>query len=297
MLRAGFNNRLQRVAGWLAPLALLASCTPSPEPARAALWRVDGPNGQHAWLFGTIHSLARPALWRTPAVAQALEQSNAIVVEVGNLDDKGAMAREFQALAASAGREPPLTQRVEPKFRQPLLALLKRGGLEDNGFAETDTWAAALTLARVGEGSLDSNYGIDRAIIRGAGGKPVVEIEGAREQLDTFERMPEKEQRDLLQLVVADAGSGESESGSLAEAWRKGDMATIERETHRGLLADPELREALYAGRNRAWVAKLTGMLAAGRHPFVAVGAAHMAGTEGLPSLLAARGYTVTRVQ
>ena len=285
-----------RLAAWLAPLALLASCTPSPEPARAALWRIDGPGGQQGWLFGTIHSLERPALWRTPPVAQALAQAGEIVVEVGNLDDKGAMARQFQALASAQGK-PPLTQRVDPKFRPALLALLKKGGYEDDGFAAMDTWAAALTLARVGEGSLDSDYGIDRAIIRGAGGKPVVEIEGAREQLETFDRMPEAEQRDLLQLVVADAASGETESGSLAEAWRKGDMGTIERETHRGLLSDPELREALYAGRNRAWVAKIAGMLASGRHPFVAVGAAHMAGLEGLPSLLAGRGYTVTRVQ
>jgi uncharacterized protein YbaP (TraB family) len=277
-------------------LLLLASCTPSPEPARAALWRVDGPNGQHGWLFGTIHSLARPALWRTPPVAQALAQSDEIVVEVGNLDDKGAMAREFQALAAAQGM-PPLTQRVEPKFQQPLLALLKRGGYEDDGFSQMDTWAAALTLARVGEGSLDSDYGIDRAIIRGAGGKPVVEIEGAHEQLENFDRMPETEQRDLLQLVIADAGSNETKSGSLAEAWRKGDMTTIERETHRGLLSDPELRQALYSGRNHTWEAKISGMLASGHHPFVAVGAAHMAGTEGLPSLLAGRGYTVTRVQ
>ena len=79
-------------------------------------------------------------------MAQALEQADEIVVEVGNLDDKGAMAREFQAMAAAEGR-PPLSQRVAPQFRKPLLALLKRADLDDNGFSRMDTWAAALTVA------------------------------------------------------------------------------------------------------------------------------------------------------
>ncbi|MGE3692291.1 MAG: TraB/GumN family protein [Novosphingobium sp.] len=286
---------LRCLAGLLATLAL-AACAPTAEPAQPAFWRIDGPNGQHGWLLGTIHALPRPALWRSRPIDRALRETDAIVVEVGNLDDSGAMAREFASLAVSQD-QPPLTQRVEPQYRQSLLALLKRGGLDDTGFARTDTWAAALTLARVGEGSLDSNHGIDRAIIRNAGGKPVVEIEGAHEQLSLFDSLPETEQRDLLELVVADAGSGEAIDGGLAQAWRKGDMATIERETRRGLLADPELRQALYTGRNQAWSGKIAAMLADGRHPFVAVGAAHMAGEEGLPALLASRGFKVTRLQ
>jgi uncharacterized protein YbaP (TraB family) len=63
------------------------------------------------------------------------------------------------------------------------------------------------------------------------------------------------------------------------------------------MLADPVLRHQLYLGRNHAWEAAITAAMTHGQKPFVAVGAAHMAGPDGLPALLAAHGYRVTRVE
>ena len=59
----------------------------------------------------------------------------------------------------------------------------------------------------------------------------------------------------------------------------------------------PELRQALFVGRNARWSDRIADAIAQGNRPFVAVGAAHMAGPDGLPAMLAARGYTVRRVQ
>ncbi|MBW8785137.1 MAG: TraB/GumN family protein [Novosphingobium sp.] len=281
----------------IALLSAVAACTPAPDPARPALWEVTAPNGAHAWLFGTIHALPRPATWRSPTLDRALAQADRLVVEVADLRNDAATARTLSELAHTPG-EPPLSRRLPEALRPELARLEGRAGLTDSATTDLETWAAALVLARATErdSGSDTGLGVDRALLSEAG-KPVVELEGARRQLGRFDSLPETAQRALLAAVVRDAGHEKADAARLAAAWRNGDVEAIAHETDRGILADPTLREALYTARNREWTGAIAAMLAAREQPFVAVGAAHMAGPEGLPALLAARGYKVVRVQ
>jgi uncharacterized protein YbaP (TraB family) len=57
-----------------------------------------------------------------------------------------------------------------------------------------------------------------------------------------------------------------------------------------------ELEDTLLYVRNRAWIPQLEQMFADG-NVAVVVGAAHLHGHRGVPALLRAKGYTVTRVE
>lgn len=285
--------RLCRALSLLLGTTVLAACAPKPQQAHPALWRIEDMQGHRGWLFGTIHSSDRPLAWDTPRVREALDSAGEVMVEVGNLADESAVAATFARLARSSG-QPPLSQRIAPGERGALAALLTKGGYRDADFAAMDTWAAALTLARVGSHEGDARNGVDRAVIARAGKRPVVELEGAAAQLGLFDALPEADQRHLLDAVVKEADEPDED---LSGTWRRGDMPEIEKETRTGMLADPDLRAALFTGRNRSWSAKIVQAVGAGRQPFVAVGAAHMAGPQGLPAMLAARGFKVTRVE
>jgi uncharacterized protein YbaP (TraB family) len=163
-------------------------------------------------------------------------------------------------------------------------------------FATLEDWAAALTLAFALEAKsgFDPENGADRALQAAAKGRPVVGLETLEGQLGMFDGLPAREQRTMLAAVVAD--SGDAGAGRrLVEAWARGDIAALDREAKRGMLADPRLREVLLVARNRDWARRVAAMLEARRRPFVAVGAAHVIGTDGLPALLAAQGYAVRR--
>lgn len=282
----------------LAALAALAlgGCS-KPAEVRPALWLVEGPGGQQGWLFGTIHALPQPVAWRSDKIAAALEQSDRLVLEVARIDDDAGTARTFAALAESPGL-PPLMQRLPGDLQDELGAALKLDGFAPDALDRYESWAAALMLqnAAMAAGKSDSANGIDRALLRGYA-KPVEEFEGAAAQLAIFDRLPEPAQRALLAATLGGQGDERAEMRKLEQAWAQGDLALIDTATNADFLNSPELRDALLVRRNRAWLIKLTAQLTRGARPFVAVGLAHLVGKDGLPALLSAQGYKVTRLQ
>ncbi len=279
-------------------LALLIGACAKPAEVRPALWLVEGPQGQKAWLFGTIHALPRPVDWRSARIDQALSQSDRLVLEVADVGNDAATAQVFASLAQDS-TPAPLAQRAGPDLADDLAQELRSEEIPPASLDRYETWAAALMIAQAqarGENQ-DSANGIDRALARDYRG-PIAELEGARVQLSIFDALPEVQQRALLAAVIADSREQRSaKSKALENAWMTGNLEAIIRATDEQMFADPQLREALLVGRNRTWADKLTAMLGTGARPFVAVGAAHMVGPEGLPALLAERGFKVTRLQ
>ena len=282
----------------LSALLALVACHSAPVNLKhPALWEVTGPDGAKGFLFGTVHALPNGLAWKTPAIDRAIGQSTTLVLEIIDPADENAARAAFVRLGTTPG-QPPLEQRVDPARREALRAALAKTRLQPAQFASLEDWAAALTLsfALEARNGFDPDNGADRALLVAAGKRPVVGLETLEGQLSLFDTLSAREQRSLLGAVVAES-EGDASDKKLVKAWAEGDVATLDREAHSGMMADPRLREALLVARNRRWAEQIEAMLNAGKRPFVAVGAAHVAGIDGLPEMLAARGFAVKRVQ
>ena len=275
---------------------LLVGCHRAPAQARPggaspALWEVTGRQGQHGWLFGTIHSLPDGVRWETPVIDSALGRTGVLVVEIANLSDSAAGKAAFDA-ASRRGGLPPLLSRIPASERPEVGAALARAHLSESDFAQVETWAAALGIASTQDPG-DTGNGVDLALLNRR--LPVVGLESFAEQFAMFERLSDAEQAKLLHFAAApQAADGTTK---IAGSWLKGDLSALEREAMDAELSDPGLREALLVRRNEAWAAHIAALLREGKRPFVAVGAGHMLGSAGLPALLAAQGYTVRRIE
>lgn len=276
----------------LAGAILLAGCG---EPARdwpdpsPALWEVTGPGGQHGYLFGTIHALPTDVKWRTPALEQALANSDVLVVEIAELGNANRAAGVFDRLAEGEG-QPPLSQRVPAEDRPALAAFLDKASISEDSFDDTDTWGAAIILANRTRG-YDDAQSVDRQLIDQVGGN-TLGLETFAVQYGLFDSLPADDQVDLLMALARDAGNTEQR----IDAWLTGDLDALAA-AGEAITQDPELKAALQVNRNLKWAPDIAAILAGGQHPFVAVGTAHMFGEQSLPALLETAGYTVKRIQ
>ncbi len=266
-----------------------ASGEPAPSPLLYEIANADGET--EGWLFGTIHALPDNVEWRTTALAKANARADMLIVEIAALDDSAAISRIYSRLARSPGL-PPITQRVSPDNRAKLDILIARSAFERSDFDRVETWAASLMLAQLAK-SGDAKNGVDRAMLVEFEGREIREFEGATAQFSIFDQLPEADQRDLLEGVMADIEKAEEEPAALREAWLTGDEDALIEATQSGIMADPELREALLVERNRDWTGQLVPILTEDELPMVAVGAGHLVGPDGMPAMLRARGYSV----
>jgi uncharacterized protein YbaP (TraB family) len=285
----------------LLTLALAACNQPAPAPtaqhADPALWVVKDADTT-IYLFGTIH-LLKPGLgWFGAEVKTAFDQSGELVLELV-APPQPEMAALFEELGlAQSG--PPLPAQLPPETREKLAAALAKLGMPANALDRAEPWYAAITLSvlPIRDLGYDPALGAEQVLTEAAKkqGKPLVGLESPREQLSYFDRLSPDAQRKLLEETL----DGMPRAGAVLEAaiaaWSKGDADGLAKLVNEDLKDSPELNQSLLVTRNRHWSEWIAKRMGRPGTAFVAVGAGHLAGAEGLQAMLAARGLKVARV-
>ena len=259
------------------------------------LWEVSRAGTEPAYLFGTIHSEDPGVMQLARPVQQAFDTSQAVVLEM--LLDTDAMMYSSTAMLMMNGRS--LSDIVgQSLFRQASMAIQSRG-IPEAVLDRLKPWAAAVTLSRPVP---ETGQVLDVMLYQNAlqQGKDVYGLETIQEQLDVFESMSEADQVVLLQDAVENFPGIDALHAALLAAYKQRDlgglMAISEASIQQGdqRLAD-EFQQRLIVDRNHRMAERMRQYLQQG-NTFVAVGALHLPGEEGLLNLLEQQGYTVRRL-
>jgi uncharacterized protein YbaP (TraB family) len=275
----------------------LGAAAQAPLADNPALWTVSGPKGK-VYLFGSFHLLPPEVNWRTPALSRALEESATIVFET---DVAGANAAPaMQQLIAKHGMLPPgdtlrglLSEKANAEFERVANEL----GVPPAGLAPMRPWLAALVLGVqfVVKQGYDPARGVEQQLAAWAkqNGKALGALESAEAQIRVFADLTREQEIGLLQVTLRQLREMSGMLGEILAAYRKGDMAALQRTLHAGFDELPALRGRVLGDRHRRWLPQLEIMLATGGSSVVVVGAAHLAGPDSVVAMLRAKGYRV----
>ena len=299
-------SNLSTLLAACASLGLACATVPPPpvETGKLFLWEVERPDGSGgvAHLLGSVH-LSEQELTFDPAVDDALASSDTLVLEI---DPDEMDPTDLAALSVAKGRfrdGRTLDQVIAPETWKELQERVDALGLPIEGFRTMEPWLALLTLqmAALQLEGYDVEKGVETQLTANAveHGKPTQGLETAAEQLDTFDRLPlELQERQLREFLEHGADDG-GDLSVLIEAWRRGDDKRLEQELFGELDRDPALEpfyEVFYFDRNDRMARGIAERVDSGGSWFVAVGAGHVVGARGIPSLLSQQGYLVRRV-
>lgn len=269
------------------------------EQKRHMLWQVQGSKGT-VYLAGSFHLLTEDVYPLDSIFVALFEESDMLVLEIPADSLQSSAAQRYMLQKGLYQDGGTLADAVPESLYVATSEFLSGVGVPIAMFQKARPWFMAMTLSvlqmqKLGfraENGLDFYF----ADLARKAGKPITGLETVAEQLAIFAGMPDSLQAAFLQETLGEIGTMETSIKELLAAWKQGDAEKIAAMLFDSMAEFPALQKRLLRDRNERWVEKIIPMLEQGKRAYIVVGAGHLAGEFGLPSLLRQKGYRVTQL-
>ena len=284
----------------LTAVLVLAGTSRADDGHLLPLWQVDGEQNR-IFLLGSIHLLREQDHPIPDAIYSAYEEAETLYMEL-DMDDMDPF--EGQALTNELGLIKDgrtLRDLMGPDLFAQAATLAESAQIPLGLLEKSEPWLAAMNveimlLMRIG---FNPVFGIENQFMERAkaDGKEILGFETMRQQLEFLDGLSEEAQREMLMQALSESGEMQDMMDGMIEAWRTGDTDFMEE----NLLADmenyPELNRIIVVDRNIAWTDAIEALLDDPVDYLIIVGALHLIGDNGVPSLLESRGHSVSQMR
>jgi hypothetical protein len=283
--------------------AFVASACADAKPARPiepAVFAVRDADST-IYLYGAVHVRPNGADWGGAIAHAALASASDVWTEMEISPETDARGQELARSLSAAPANRPLSSWLTGAENARLNALCGRLHINRAALEPLQPWAASLTitLLPIVQAGYDPQSGVDRDVDAYADAHHLREhgFETIDEQLGFLANLSPQLQHQMLLEAIDEAEQGPQELAQMTRAWERGDTSALERIVVEEMRHDyPELYQVLFVRRNQAWLPVIQHELQGQGVAFVAVGAGHLLGPDGLVAQLRARGVRVDRL-
>ena len=276
----------------LVPVSLTAAPVGPVKHAKGLLWEISRPGLASSYLFGTMHS-SDPRVTRLPnSLLQSFDRSTSFSMEI-IFTGAGIV---HMAEIMFFDQDQTLEQTVGKELYQKTKAAMKQAGLSTRDLNKKKPWAIIMSLGtpRKSNGTFFLDLMLQKKAILQF--KPTYGLETMNEQLEVFNGLPMRDQVELLKATLKYQSQNTEQMQQLMDAYLDRDLARLAAisdsyQNQAGPIYD-KLMDRLLVKRNLRMMERMQPRLQQGG-AFIAVGALHLPGEQGLLSLLENAGYRV----
>ncbi len=253
------------------------------------------------YILGSIHVLAEEYYPLTRSFSYAYYNSQKVIFEIDPdiLFSSDSFTKYEKQYTFRNGQtlETVLSPKTYALVKQKIQAI--GGNIQD--FQPYKPWVLYLTLSGRLDSSIDfrPELGIENHFYRMAkdAGKPTGGLETIQDQLNVFDTLPINIQDALLQESLTASGSKEREQAffHMVKDWHQGNLNGLEQLVE-SFKTYPLFYKKLLVQRNQNWIPQIESLLQEEKNVMIIVGAAHLAGKDGLLALLTEKGHHIERV-
>jgi len=265
---------------------------------KGLLWKIEKPGQLPSHIFGTMHVGDPRVVNLAPEVEYAFINADRFGMEM-----LLTLAAEGKIISGSFFNDGRSLKSVMQKddYRKLLDLLNRRLYLPENVITNMRPWAVLVMLMMPRPGDSDKESALDMMLYRRAAVRkiPLLGLETPEEQLAVFETMSIEEQVWMLNRSVQEFNELSDQIPLMLKAYLNRNLEGLVKLQDQYMYDDSDIDDRfmheLVDKRNIRMVDRMQNFLAQG-NAFIAIGALHLPGKDGVLHLLEQKGYSVSAV-
>jgi hypothetical protein len=271
--------------------------------SQAVFWRIEKGDRSPSYILGTLHIAHKSLQGLSPIVRSAISDARVVALEQKELS-RGAYGQTMaQAGKMMSASDKPLQRMLDEGELKVVEKAISAAGYPEDLALGIRPWVATLFLA--GSCPDEGHEPMDLIIANQAKsqGKQTVGLETLLEQFESLASIPDESQAAWLRASIEMHDRLDDVTVTMVELYHGRHIAaslglTRELAPHAGLTDTSlyDIHEGLIGHRN-VRLAERSGRLFEDGGAFVAIGAAHLPGHDGVISILKRNGFTATPIE
>ncbi len=259
---------------------------------KSNLWKVEKEGMEPSYIFGTIHVLPQTEFKLNDKVRTALYGSDELVMEL-DMSDPSLQTKMMQTAAMEGGQT--LDALMSEEDYAMLDKKLKRVmGIPLANVNSFKPFMISTFLLKEYVGDQPASFELALLSMASNRQMPISGLETIESQMAVFDSIPYESQVEDLLEMVRDSVEMNDLFRDMIDSYIAEDLSTLYSTTKDYFDSEDEMKFLLYK-RNNEWINVLNEKLG-DKALFVAVGAAHLGGEQGIINLLKKEGYTLTPI-